>query len=134
MARPRKKDSVVHSGGHSQVAGGSHQNPGPDKTELPTRSGRRDRMPQCNLCGWITFDPPQFPGTVSDLPPEWAKLVRLGGRGEPTRLNLPLAQGGWWLETEMKLIYSQSKHTHTHTHTCTHTCTHTHTHTHTPTE
>ena len=45
------KEWLLHPGGHSWVAGGSHQDPGPDATELPTGSGRSDRMPQCNLCG-----------------------------------------------------------------------------------
>lgn len=39
-----------------------------------------------------------------------------GGRADGQnwmRLNFPSIQVGWWLETENKLTYSQSKHTHT---------------------
>ena len=69
-----------------------------------------ERILQSYLRGGITFDAPQFLDTVSDPPNMGKTLVWVwGGWAKLTRLNLLSTQVGWWLETEIKLIYSHKR-------------------------
>lgn len=69
-----------------------------------------ERILQSNLRGGITFDAPNSL-TQCQIPQIWAKLQcgYGGGWAKVTRLNHLSTQVGWWLETEIKLIYSHKR-------------------------